>query len=440
MDSGMRSSGRSLLLLLFVITALLALPSRAAAITLGEGLAIVAQQGRDVRISEAEEDVVRAGVRLARSPLLPRVDLYARRTWLRYRPEALFGLFEPVPISEKDFLSYGFRINQLLYDFGASYALLRASRLGLKEKRLDTLRVRNLVALDFTHAYLDLLEAERLLVLAQKEVRRFESHLEETRAMYEEGLITKNDLLEAEVMLSDARQRLLSAENVRAMRESRINSLLARPLSEEVAPEEISVRPYTDMSLDAAYETALRLRPEFKALQARISAKREEVKALKARFYPDFYVSGGYDYQENRYMVYEGNWSLVAGIKVNLSSGGATRARLRRAVAELRKLGLEEEKLRDGIMLDVKKTYLQLRSAARKVEVTAGAVAQADENLRLQRLRYREGVATATDVIDAVVLAGKAETNYWRAVYDRMRAEAGLLYAVGEDIVKAYAD
>ena len=440
MDSGMRSSGRSLLLLLFVITALLALPSRAAAITLGEGLAIVAQQGRDVRISEAEEDVVRAGVRLARSPLLPRVDLYARRTWRRYRPEALFGLFEPVPISEKDFLSYGFRINQLLYDFGASYALLRASRLGLKEKRLDTLRVRNLVALDFTHAYLDLLEAERLLVLAQKEVRRFESHLEETRAMYEEGLITKNDLLEAEVMLSDARQRLLSAENVRAMRESRINSLLARPLSEEVAPEEISVRPYTDMSLDAAYETALRLRPEFKALQARISAKREEVKALKARFYPDFYVSGGYDYQENRYMVYEGNWSLVAGIKVNLSSGGATRARLRRAVAELRKLGLEEEKLRDGIMLDVKKTYLQLRSAARKVEVTAGAVAQADENLRLQRLRYREGVATATDVIDAVVLAGKAETNYWRAVYDRMRAEAGLLYAVGEDIVKAYAD
>ncbi len=440
MDSGMRSSGRSLLLLLFVITALLAPPSRAAAITLGEGLAIVAQQGRDVRISEAEEDVVRAGVRLARSPLLPRVDLYARRTWLRYRPEALFGLFEPVPISEKDFLSYGFRINQLLYDFGASYALLRASRLGLKEKRLDTLRVRNLVALDFTHAYLDLLEAERLLVLAQKEVRRFESHLEETRAMYEEGLITKNDLLEAEVMLSDARQRLLSAENVRAMRESRINSLLARPLSEEVAPEEISVRPYTDMSLDAAYETALRLRPEFKALQARISAKREEVKALKARFYPDFYVSGGYDYQENRYMVYEGNWSLVAGIKVNLSSGGATRARLRRAVAELRKLGLEEEKLRDGIMLDVKKAYLQLRSAARKVEVTAGAVAQADENLRLQRLRYREGVATATDVIDAVVLAGKAETNYWRAVYDRMRAEAGLLYAVGEDIVKAYAD
>ncbi len=440
MDSGMRSSGRSLLLLLFVITAVLAPPSRAAAITLGEGLAIVAQQGRDVRISEAEEDVVRAGVRLARSPLLPRVDLYARRTWLRYRPEALFGLFEPVPISEKDFLSYGFRINQLLYDFGASYALLRASRLGLKEKRLDTLRVRSLVALDFTHAYLDLLEAERLLVLAQKEVRRFESHLEETRAMYEEGLITKNDLLEAEVMLSDARQRLLSAENVRAMRESRINSLLARPLNEEVAPEEISVRPYTDMSLDAAYETALRLRPEFKALQASISAKREEVKALKARFYPDFYVSGGYDYQENRYMVYEGNWSLVAGIKVNLSSGGATRARLRRAVAELRKLGLEEEKLRDGIMLDVKKAYLQLRSAARKVEVTAGAVAQAEENLRLQRLRYREGVATATDVIDAVVLAGKAETNYWRAVYGRMRAEAELLYAVGEDIVKAYAD
>jgi len=434
-----RLSGTVLQLLLLVHAFFLfVLPSNASSLTLEEGLKIVAEQGRDVKISEAEEDVVREGVRLARSPLLPQVDLYAHQTWLKYQPEAIFGLFESVPISEKDFLTYGFRVNQLVYDFGATYSMLRASRLGLKEKRLDTLRVRNLVALNFTLAYLDLLESGKFLTVARNEVKRFEAHLKDTRVMYEEGLITKNDLLQAEVVLSDARQRLLTTENLRAMRASRINSLLVRPLNEEVNPEEITVRPYTGMSLETAWETALRLRPELKGLRTRIKAKKEELKAMKARFYPDIYVSGGYEYQENRYMVYEGNWSLVAGLKLNLSSGGATRARIRRAGAELRRLSLTEDKLRDSIMLEVKKAYLQLRSAGKKVEVTREAVAQAEENLRLQRLRYREGVGTATDVVDAVTLMSRAETNYWSAVYARKRAEAGLLHAMGEDIVRVY--
>ncbi|NOZ25915.1 MAG: TolC family protein [Nitrospirae bacterium] len=434
----MRSPFRILQLLLVVFPMIFAPLSGADALTLGEGLEIVTEHGRDVRISRAEEAVVSEGVSLARSPLLPQVDLYADQTWLRYRPEAIFGLFEPVPISEKDFLSYGFRVNQLVYDAGASRALLRASRFGLEEKRLDTMRVRNLIALNFTYAYIDLLETERLLTVARNEVRRFEAHLKDTRAMYDEGLITKNDLLQAEVMLSDARQRLLTTENLRAMRASRINSLLVRPLNDEVVAEEISVKPYTELSLETAWEKAVRLRPELKAIQARIKAKREEIKAIRARFYPDLYISGGYDYQENRYMVYEGNWSLVAGIRVNLSSGGATRARLRQAAAELERLSIAEEKLRDTVMLEVKKAYLQLRSSGRKVAVTEEAVARARENLRLQRLRYIEGLGTATDVTDAVTLMSMAETNYWSAVYNRKKAEAGLLHAMGEDIVAAY--
>ncbi|HEC96921.1 MAG TPA: TolC family protein [Nitrospirae bacterium] len=438
-NSCKRLSGTVLPLLLLVHAFFLfVLPSNALALTLEEGLKIVAEQGRDIKISEAEEDVVREGVQLARSPLLPQVDLYANQTLLSYQPEAVFGPFESVPISEKDFLTYGFRVNQLVYDFGGTSSMLRVARLGLKEKKLDTLRVRNLVALNFTLAYLDLLETEKFLRVAQNEVKRFEAHLNDTRAMYEEGLITKNDFLEAEVMLSDARQKLLTTENLRAMRASRINSLLVRPLNEEVNPEEISVKPYTKMTLEAAWKSAVRLRPELKGIQTRIRAKKEELKATKASFYPNIYVSGGYEYQENSYMVHEGNWSFLAGVKVNLFSGGATRARIRKVGAELRSLTLTEEKLRDGIMLEVKKAYLQLRSAGKKVGVTNEAVAQAGENLRLQRIRYHEGVGTATDVIDAVTLMSRAETNYWSAVYSLKRAEAGLLHAMGEDITRGY--
>ena len=52
------------------------------------------------------------------------------------------------------------------------------------------------------------------------------------------------------------------------------------------------------------------------------------------------------------------------------------------------------------------------------MSATERAVEQAQENLRLQRLRYSEGVGTATEVLDAVSLATTAEQNFLNARYD----------------------
>ena len=422
------------------IVILLLFPLNAFPLTLEEGLKIVTERGRDVRISEAEEEVVSEGVSLARAALFPGVDVYANQSWLRYQPEAAFGPLGAVPLSEKDFFTYGFRVDQLVYDFGKTYSTIRAARFGLRAKNLDTVRVRNLVALDFALAYLDLLETDKMLGVARHEVNRFEAHLKDTEAMYKEGVITKNDLLQAEVVLSDARQRFLRTENSRALRASRINSLLLRPLNEDLRAEEVALNHSEGVTLEDAWEVAGAERPELKEVDTKIMAKEEELKAVKAEFYPRAYLSGGYEYQENRYMVHEVNWSIVAGVIINLSSGGATRPRIKRAEAGITALKLTKEKLLDSIRLEVKGVYLELQSARQRVNVTESAVAQAEENLRLQRLRYQEGVGTATDVLDAVALLSKAETNHHKAIYGVKRAEARLLYAMGRDLVKAYGN
>ncbi len=421
-----------------LLSLLLLVPLDSSALTLAEGLAVVTTRGRDVRIAGAEEAAAGEALRQARSPLLPRADLYARQTWLRYRPEADFGLAGPVPLSQRESLAYGFRVNQLLYDFGRASSGQRAARFGFEAKRIETSRARNLAALDFTLAYLGLLESERILKVARDEVRRFEAHLEDTRAMYEEGIVVRNDLLQAEVTLSDSRQRLLKVENLRDMRASRINSLLQRPLNEEVSAEEVSLHPLPVTSLESAWESAELRRPELKGMTMRVRAKEEELRSIRAELYPSLYLSAGYEYRENRYMVHEENWSLLAGMSLNLYSGGSVRARIGKAEAELEGLLLASEKLLDDIRLEVKEAYLQLEAARRGVDVTREAVAQADENLRLQRLRYQEGVGTATDVLDAVALMSRAERNYWSALYGLKRAEAALLYAMGVDISAAY--
>ena len=407
------------------------------ALSLEEGLKIITETGRDVQIARSDEDSSRNAVSLARSPWLPFVDLYGRETWLQYQPEAKtpFGAF---PTSQDQFATYGIRATQLLYDFGKTSANMDAAQYGLQSREIDTVLIKNQSALDFVVAYLDLLETDKLLQVATEEVTNYEAHKKDTEARFRAGVVTKNEVLQVDVTLADSRQRLLSAENLRSLRESKINSLLLRPLNDQVLPEEIKAGPATTVTLEEAWASAEASRPRLKEMDVMIAAKEQNVKAAQAEYLPTLYVSGGWEHGENKYLVHQDSWSAIAGVNINLSSGGASSSKSGMARAELRSLKLTRDKLLDGIRLEVKSAYLDLQSSARKIEVAKTAVEQAEENLRLQRLRYKEGVGTATDVLDAVTLLTTAESNSWKSLYGVKRAEAVLLNAAGRDLVGEY--
>jgi outer membrane protein len=415
------------------------LPFTVHALSLEEGLTIIIETGRDVQIARSDEDVARGAVSLARSPWRPWVDLYGRETWLRYTPEAKFGP-QTVITSQDQFLTYGVRATQLLYDFGKTSSSSNAAQYGLRAREMVTGRTRNQAALDFILAYLDLLESEKLLGVAREEVQRYEAHKKDTKTRFRAGVITKNEVLQAEVTLADSQQRLLSAENLRSLRESKINSLLQKPLNDAIQPDEITADPAADLTLEEAWTSAEASRSLLKEMDMAISAKEEVVRSVRAEYLPTFYVSGGYEYLENRYLVHQDNWSAVAGVNINLFSGGASSSKSGMARAELRSLKLTRDKVLDGIRLEVKGAYLDLQSSAKKKEVAKTAVAQAKENLRLQRLRYKEGVGTATEVLDAVTLLTTAEANSWKSRYGFKRAEAVLLNAAGRDLVGLYKE
>ncbi|HXY53383.1 MAG TPA: TolC family protein [Nitrospirota bacterium] len=412
-------------------------PAAGLSLTLEEGLQIVETKGRDVKIARSDEEVARGAVSLARSPWLPSVDLYGNETWLQYQPQFKFGP-NVVPTSQDRYLTYGVRASQLLYDFGKTSSSIDAAAFGLQAREIETLRAKNRSALEFIIAYLDLLESEKLLQVAAEEVKQYEAHKQDALVRYDAGVVTKNDVLQADVTLADSRQRYLTFENLRSVRASHINSLLLRPLNEAVQPEEVRKSPSAGISLEAAWTVAEAESPEIRVIDAGIRSKEESIKATQAEYLPSFYLSGGYEYQENQYVVNQSNWSLIAGVNINLSSGGASSAKIHIGKSELASLRITRDKIVDAVRLDVQEAYLNLQTSAQKIEVTKTAVAQAEENLRLQRLRYQEGVGTAIELLDAVTLLTAARTNTWSAQYGFERAEAGLLYSMGKDLLSVY--
>jgi len=296
-------------------------------ITISEGLTVATEKNRIVTISAYNKEISRADTLLAKSRFLPIIEITANETFLRYQPGIIFGSMSAF-IGEKESLSYGINVYQTIYDFGGRTSQYDASKLAFDSASLDIERIKNIVALDFITAYFDLLETDKLILIAQKEVEMFESHLQVAQSFYEEGVITKNDLLQAEVKLSDAKQQLITTENLRAINMARINNILSLPLTNEIQVIAIERDSLYDSALITAWENALEQRPEFKLIDNQIRINDLEERAKKSEFYPSLYAQGGYNYTENRYLLYEDNWSLIVGITFNLFSGGSTKAEL----------------------------------------------------------------------------------------------------------------
>jgi len=408
-------------------------------LTLSEGLKLATENNRLIKITEREEAISEADTIIARSPLLPEINASLSQTFQAYQPRAIFGT-QIVPVSDKDFLSYSVSIQQLVYDFQGSASLYRASTLILETKKLDTQRIKNLVSLDFSLTYFDLLESEKMMLVAEKEVERLQSHLRDAQYLYEEGVITKNDLFQAGVRLSDAKQRLVAAKNLRAINASRLNNTLSRPLQADLQVVEVpETRSDTlHMNLTQAWELAESTRPEIKIVETTLKAMDKEEISKRSEYFPRFFLRGSYDYMENPYYVHEENWSLVAGMSLNILSGASTKAGIVKIQQRRQKLLEQRSRLVDDIKLEIEKYYLDLLSSKEKLTVTSGAIGQAEENLRINKLRYEEGVGTATEVLDAVSLLTIAETNYNKSFYDFKRAEAGLMYATGKDLSEVY--
>ena len=260
-------------------------------ITLPEGLRRATDNNHLIKIASINKDIASADTSAARSGLLPSINASLNQTYLAGQPGARFGSVKAF-LAEKDSLSYGIDIHQTIYDFGANLSRYEASKTVLDVTKLDIVRIKNLVALDFINAYFDLLETEKMVLVAQEEAERFESHLKVAQSLYDEGVITRSDLLQAEVMLSDAKQRLLTMKNRRSFNSSNINNILARPIYAPVQVVDVPTGTSEVVELEKAWDMAEKERSEIKIIDNRITGSRFSGDCCKVRILSDAFCTG----------------------------------------------------------------------------------------------------------------------------------------------------
>jgi outer membrane protein TolC len=334
------------------------------------------------------------------------------------------------PTTNRNYWSSKTVIDQTIFDFWGTPSRYQAAILGKSASLLDTAKTRDDIFLNVSQGYFRTLRAQKLEVVAQQEVVDLKAHLKIARDQYEFGVVTYNDVLQAEVTLADAEQRLIVAKTDTIDIRSALNKVLALPISAPTVlkDEKLETRPWT---LEEATDTAVKQRSDLKASADRIQQQEKVVTQTRAQYFPRIYAQAGLNYQQNSFMLHDTQWFGIFGMQWTLFSGLDTKAQVSQARLKVNQLQEQHRDLGDQVRLDVQNAYLKVKQTADQIRTTEKAVTQATENLRLNEERYKEAVGTATDVIDADTLLTRTLVNYWTAVYDHQMAKAQLLWTMG---------
>lgn len=406
-------------------------------ITICQGIDLTLKNNHMIRVALPSNEMAYQDSLMARSALLPQLNIVAVKTFNQYQPATKFDS-QNLPTSEKDPFSYGFDVYQTLFDFGKNLSNYRASKDLAQAQKANTDTVKRLATLEFITAYFNFLETEKMIAVFEKEVESLTAYLNDIERLYEQGSAVKNDLLPAKVKLADARQKLIAANNLREVAAARLNNILAFPLRERIIAQDIAMQAPHIPEMDVAWTIAQSQRPEIYFYEDQIKASVSTERAKAVENFPVVFVDGSYSYAQNKYQVHESNASVELGAKMNFYDGGLARAELFKERARQKQLKEQKSKLIDDIKLEIEDSYYTLKNSCEKVLVSKDALEQAEENVRFYRVKYSAGSATTTDVLEAITLQTRAQTNYYSADFELKRSYAKLIYSMGIDMKLVY--
>lgn len=334
--------------------------------------------------------------------------------------------------------SNGISVNIPLYTGGLVEGKIDVAKLGKTNAQEEILRVEQATKYSAIQGYYALLAYQELQGVYHEAVDNLQGHLDNVQAQYNVGTKAKVDVLSSDVSLANAKTTAITADNNVAVAESNLNNILGLPLETKLnlADHQLPFDTY-NISLQEATDYAMKYRPE--VLQAAIAVQEAErnIDITDAGNKPTVAITGGNDWADNTFPGIDANkrsWKVAAGVTYNFYDGGATKAKVNQAKQDLLVARETEQKTREAVQLEVKQAYLNIRSAAQKVEETQTVVDQARENYRIQNIRYQAGVGINLDVLDAQLSLNEAQVNHIQALYDYNVGIAKLEQVMGVDV------
>ena len=342
-------------------------------------------------------------------------------------------------IGDKERYQWNTYLTQPLFTGGALVSAYQIAKLGKDIAQENLSKARQEIILNVKEAYFTILKIQKIRTVALQAVEQVNSHVEVAQAFYDQEMIPRNDLLEAQVRFAQVKQVLIRADNGVEIAKAYFNTVLRREVSQPVEVEDILEYQPEVFSLDECANEAFQKRPEIREAEFTLEKAQKGVKLAKSRFFPTLSLVTDYqrmgehaDVSGNPYEDAE-QWMVTTLFSWDVWEWGKRHYQVSASRAKVAQAEELKKQVGDVIALEVKESYLNLKEAEKNIMVAKTAIDQAEENFKLNKEKYNEQMATTTDVLDAQTLLTQAQSNYYNALSDYHIAKAKLGRAMGRE-------
>ena len=239
-------------------------------------------------------------------------------------------------------------------------------------------------------------------------VDQIKAHVEDAKNLEKVGMMTRNDILKIEVQLSNALYQQADAENMVRLAMVSLNNTLGISLSTKIEISSTANLVSSQLEeLSKLIDLAVEKRPEIKAADSRIKAGEAGVTLAKSSWYPQISIGANYYYSRPNQRImptkdqFDGTWDAGVNVSLNVWDWLTTKHQTDQAEAQLAQAVDGLGMIKDGVTLEVTQNYLNVSQAKKKISIAELSVSQAEENLRVTGDKFKNGLSTSSELIDA---------------------------------------
>jgi outer membrane protein TolC len=331
-------------------------------------------------------------------------------------------------------------LNQLIFN-GSYFIGLKAAATYRELAQKTTTSSKVSVAEAVTKAYYSAQVAEERAKLLDLNIARVDSSMRETKAMNASGFVELLDVNRLEVQINNLQTERQKVQNLielsYALLRFQMGMAANEPikLTDDINVVDVDAVRAASESTGVNYESRI----EFSLLNTQEKLADLDLRNIRSGYLPSVSASLGYGYNvgaDTFSQVFTNKWfnNMVLAINVNIPifDGFSKKYQINQKKIAIDKVKNNQNLLKQSIDLENNQASINIKNAFATLETQKRNLTLAEEIVRVTKIKYKEGVGSNIEVVNAESSLKEAQTNYFTALYDLMIAKVDLSKAKGE--------
>lgn len=420
----------------------------------------------NIKVAKTQKDIANSQVGLAKSEYFPSLTFGNGFTSQHNKNSGSGGGFYNQggsTSSSNNYYQLNLGVNQLIWDFGKTVARINMQKYNKESAGYDLENTVLNTVYNVKMRYFEALAALANQDVYERSVRINKLNYERTKALFEEGLKSKIDVVNAHVYLTDAEISLIEAEGKYQNAVVKLNNAMYFPEAPDYQIKNTEsfnfqkTKPQTQnvevkyvpkngseefentailtsgiekqnilqdykfkpliLPADEAIKKAYENRPDLKSLLMVERAQKESLKSIKRSYMPVLSANAGYNYRKNSDV---SNTGYNLGVTLNLPTINFLDIKysINQGNSYLKMATENIDLSKKNIYFEVKNNYVNMVVLQRKIPLMAQKVQQTLENFELADGRYTVGLGNFIELQQAQTNYNNAQLAFVQAVFD----------------------